>query len=324
MELRSRIVVDASGTEREVLQFPDKKITIYDYKKTTEFLKEARKLTKEAGIGQKEATWKPNLQYPDLPFALVLMSDMHYGSTNTDYDLLDKHFDMVENTPNFFLATNGDHTDNFNAIKHPTGMMENPLPPHFQAKALFQRLIELDRKGKVAVVAHGNHDLFGLDGGQDYFETFAEVMRAPIFDEGGILTIDTPQKYKIVLNHTYWGKSKINITNAAKRLLEYESAGEADIAWVGHTHQSSYEYLTKGGRDVIAVVSGTYKVDDPWARRNGIGGRSGHPGITLVMWPNERKIEVFKDIENARKFISDMIYIKNESWEQIDRIKNSR
>lgn len=301
------IIVDSLGTTKLVSPtspFPDKVLPVYDYHRTTEFLKESRQISKESRIGQKEATWIPQLDYPLQPFAISLISDMHYGSINVDYDLLDEHFDIIENTPNFFMATNGDHTDSFNAIKFQSGMFENPLPPHFQAKALFNKLLELDRKNKIGVISQGNHDMFGFEGGEDYYETFAREFKAPIFDRGGLLTIDTAgYKYKMVMNHTYWGKSKINITNVAKRLIEYEGGGDADIGWVGHTHQSSYEMFTKGPKELLAVVSGTYKVDDDWAARQGISARSGHPGICVILWPTENKMEVFKNIKVAQQFI---------------------
>lgn len=76
-----------------------------------------------------------------------------------------------------------------------------------------------------------------------------------------------------MFNHTYWGRSRINVTNAAKRMMEYEGGGDCDISWVGHTHQSSYEHLERGGKDILAVVSGSYKERDNWARKKGIGGR---------------------------------------------------
>jgi hypothetical protein len=310
--MTERIVIDGQGHEKFVSPtspFPDKKFPLYDYTETTDLLKRARQITKESSVGQKEATWIPDLQYPLLPMAIVLMSDLHYGSINVDYDLLDSHFKIVEDTPNFYLCTNGDHTDSFAPTKHPSGMFENPLPPHFQAKALFQRLLELDKLGKIGSIAHGNHDLFGFDGGQDYYETFAKEFNAPIFDRGGLLNIQTAAyTYRMVHNHTFWGRSKINITNAAKRLIEYEGGGDADIGWVAHTHQSSYELFTKGPKEQVAVVSGTYKVDDPWAERIGIGGRSGHPGITLLLWPTERRMEVMKDIRVAQNFILSMIF----------------
>ena len=285
--------------------FPNKKEVVYDYKKTTKLIKETQTIIKEAKTGQTEATWIPNLDFPNKPFGILLMSDIHYGSIGVDYDLLDRHLELVENTPNMFLATNGDHIDNFNAVKHATGMMENPIPPFLQGRAFFQRLLELDKKGKIASIAQGNHDDFGQLGGQDFYDTFVREFSAPIFSQGGILTIDTPgYKYKLVHNHTYWGRSKINITNAPKRLLEYEGNGEGDIGWVGHTHQSSYEHFNKGGKDLLAVVSGAYKQNDPWAAKNGISGHSGEPGIVLVLWPDKRKMECIKDIEVAAGVIT--------------------
>ena len=310
-----KLIINGRGLEKIIgptNPFPDKHIPSYDYEKTTKFLSEARQMVKETKIGQKEATWIPELMYPTLPFAISLMSDMHYGSTNVDYELLDKHFKIVEETPNFFLATNGDHIDNFNAVKFPDGMYENPLPPNHQAKALFKKLLDLDKKDKVAVVAHGNNDLFGHKGGQDFFETFASEMKAPVFTQGGTLDIVTASyTYKMILNHTYWGKSKINITNAPKRLMEYENGDKtADIGWLGHTHQSSFEHFSKGGKDVVAVVSGTYKVDDPWAAKIGLGANPGKAGTTLVLYPDQRKMEVFKDMESAQDYILGLIFIQ--------------
>lgn len=298
-----RLVINGRGDEKIInpkVPYPDKKGVIYDYKRTTKFLKEAQTIMSEARVGQTEATWIPQLDFPTRPFGILLMSDIHYGHVGTNYELLDKHFDLVENTPNLFLATNGDHIDNFNPVKHATGMMDNPIPPHIQARVLFQRLLELDKKGKVASLAQGNHDDFGQLGGQDFYDTFMREFGAPIFSQGGVLTIDTAgYKYRLVHNHTYWGRSKINITNAPKRLLEYEGAGEGDIGWVGHTHQSSYEHFNKGGKDLLAVVSGTYKQNDPWAAKNGISGHAGEPGIVLMLWPDKRKMEAIKDVEMA-------------------------
>ena len=308
-----RLVVNSRGDERIISPthpFPDKKIPEYNYEKTTQFLKETENLLKKEKVGQKEATWIPQLDYPTLPFCVALMSDIHYGSVNVDYNLLDRHFGIIENTPNFYMATNGDHVDNFNAVKFADGMFENPLPPHYQSIVFFKKLLELDKKNKIGVISQGNHDLFGFSGGQDFFESFASEMKAPIFTEGGKLNIETAgYTYKMILNHTYWGKSKLNITNAPKRMMEYES-GEytADIGWLGHTHQSSFEHFNKGTEDKIAVVSGTYKTEDPWASKIGLGQNPGHAGITLMLWPDKRKMEVFKDMETAQQFMTGMIY----------------
>ena len=295
--------------EQDFPTFPDKKHPVLNYDEVTKHLIEAERLAKEFEPGQKEATWIPRPEYPNLPIAVALMSDIHYGSTNTDYKTLEEHLKIVEDTPNFYMATNGDHIDNFNAVIHPTGMTEDPIPPQLQARAFMQRLLELDRKSKIACLGQGNHDDFGFAAGQDFYQSFMADFQAPIFTQGGILNMVLPgEKYRMILNHQYWGKSKINITNAPKRLIEYEGGGNVDIGWLGHTHQSSYEHFTKGSREQLAVVSGTYKDNDPWAAKHGISGREGDPGITVVLWPHEKKMQAFKDMEVAQQFILGKIF----------------
>lgn len=309
----AQLIVDSEGTVKDVREarnpmFPDKKQRTLDFDRVTNYLQEGRELLKDFEIGQREATFLPQPEHPELPIVIALMSDIHYGSVGANYELLRRHLDIIEHTPNMFLATNGDEVDNFNAVFHATGMTENPLPPQIQSRAIAGELLRLDRMGKVAVFSQGNHNRAGFLGGQDWYDSFLGSMQAPVFTSGGILNIGYDQQlYRMVINHTYWGRSKLNVTNAAKRLMEYEAGGDADIAWVGHTHQSSYEHLERGRKDILAIVSGTYKVDDPWAAQNGIGGRGQQPGICVMLWGNQRRMQAFKDIEVAQEFMNSMV-----------------
>jgi len=294
---------------------PDKKRQTYSFDEALDYFQKGKEIADHFEIGQREATWIPRAEFPDLPIALLLASDIHFGSIRVDYEMLKQHLDIVENTPNFFIATNGDHADMFNAAngKIATGMTEDPLPPQIQARTFMEKFIELDRKSKVAVMSHGNHDDFGFVGGQDFYDSFLGEMSCPIFTTGGILNVMVEgQLYRIVMNHTYWGKSKLNVTNAAKRLIEYEGGGDVDIGWVGHTHQSSYEHFERGMKDIIAVVSGTYKIDDYYAAKKGIGGRGQRPGICVMLWPGERRMQAFKDVEVAHDYLKALIFLKEE------------
>lgn len=228
---------------------PDKKQRDIDFNRVTNFLREAQEIGRNFEVGQKEATWIPQAEYPELPIVLLLASDIHYGSIHTDYNLLEKHLDIVENTPNIFMATNGDHVDNFNPNIHPTGMTENPIPPQMQGRVFAQKLLDLDKKGKIAVMGQGNHDDFGFAAsGQDHYESFYDEMTAPIFTQGGMLSIVTRgATYDLLMNHTFWGNSKLNPTNAPKRMLEYEGGGRGDISWVGHCFADDVEILTPQG-----------------------------------------------------------------------------
>lgn len=289
-------------------RFPDKKQSSIDYDRVTSFLKEAQQISKEAKVGQKEATWVIEPDYPNLPVVVLLASDIHYGSMGVDYKLLDRHLNIVERTPNIYACFNGDQIDNFSPTVIPDGMLNDPISPQMQAQVFMERLSELDRKSKIGLLAHGNHDDWIRAAGYDFYQTFMREFEAPVFDEGGILNMVVQGvDYRMAVNHQFWGKSKINMTNQPKRMIEYMGGGEVDIGWVGHTHQAGYEHFDKGPKDLIAVVSGTYKQDDAWGKKKGIDSHAGMPGISLMLWPYERRMEVFKDIEVAQDFMIAMI-----------------
>lgn len=283
------------------------------YREATELLKRAQEFNRKIDIGVKEATWQPIPDYPDLPIAILHATDIHYGSTHVDYDLLDKHLTVVEDTPNFYMLTNGDHVDNFNVIgKWASAVYENPLPPQLQTMALIERVKGIDAKKKLAVMSFGNHDNFIDASGYDWFNTFARGLNAPVFTSGGFLhALVGSQWYGIALTHEYWGKSKINPTNAAKRFWEYEYP-QADIVLLGHTHQSEVLHWERGGKDRIASIGGTFKLSDNWARKKGIGGRGGEPGHCMILWPDQRKMFATKDIDVAQQFILSKIFEKEQ------------
>ncbi len=92
-----------------------------------------------------------------------------------------------------------------------------------------------------------------------------------------------------------------------KRMIEYEGGGDVDFGWVGHVHQSAVEHFERAGKDIIAVVSGTYKERDKWASQNRIGGRGQQGGIALMLYPGERRMEAFKDIQTAVDLMTDYV-----------------
>lgn len=294
--------------ERINRTFPDKKSRSLDFERVTRYLQEGQEIMADFEIGQREATYIPQVEYPDLPLVMLCASDLHYGSLGVNYPLLMRHLSIIEELPNFCLATNGDEVDAFNAIFHPTGMTENPLPPQVQSRAIAEKLLKLDKLGKIAVISQGNHNRSGFAGGQDWYDSFLSSFKCPVFTQGGkIHVVHGGVVYTGIINHTYWGRSKINPTNAVKRMIEYEGGGNVDFGWIGHVHQSSYEHFERGGKDVLAIVSGTYKVDDKWAAQNGIGGRGQKGGICVMLYPYRRKMEAFKDIETAVDYMTRLI-----------------
>jgi len=284
------------------------------YERALEVLKKAQEFQYSVEVGVREAVWKPQLDYPDLPFALFLFTDPHLGSVRVDYDLLERHLALVEDTPNFGLVANGDEVDAFSAVnpKYAAGAYENPLSPQFQTLAWLDKLKRLSQKGKVGCLSFGNHNNMVSPAGYDWLESFCRDLNTRVFTSGGLLRIQVGrEEYKLALTHKFWGFSKINPTLSTKRFMEYEYP-EAEVLFLGHYHVSEMLFFERGGKERIGVIGGTYKLDEVWARQQGIGGRGGKPGHTVLLFPNTHKIIGFKHIEDAVMFLSSLIACQHE------------
>ncbi len=296
------------------------------YSEATRLLKEYQQFHNETLIGVPEGIWKPKVEYPDLPFALEPFADQHFGSIHVDYDLLDKHWNIVEQTPNYGAVTIGDDIDNFIALgKIATGTYENPLPPQLQAIAYMDRLEKDVKEGKVGAMAYGNHNNFGDITGYDWLETWARKLpkKIPIFTAGGLLHLKVgSQVYDIAMTHRYWGRSQLNPTNMVKRFMEYEYP-DADVYLTAHTHQGELLTFDRAGEEKIGAVVGTYKLGvdgrgETWARQMGIGGRAGRAGMAILFYPNEHKMVGFRHTEDAQQFMLSLIHEKEWKGQKID------
>jgi intein/homing endonuclease len=101
--------------------------------------------------------------------------------------------------------------------------------------------------------------------------------------------------------------SKLNPTNACKRFWEHEYP-MADVSFLGHTHQSEQLTWERGGQERIALIGGTYKLSDDYARKRGIGGRAGQPGHAILFYPNEKRMVAFKHLEDSQDFMLNLIF----------------
>lgn len=299
-----KLVVDGKGTEKDIFSasmFPDKKQVTLQPSEFEKAVQRISDLKEDASVGQKEAIWKPTLEREGKPFTFLFLTDVHYLSTKIDYALLEKFLNTVKETPNMSLVTGGDDCDSFNVGlgKAATGVYENPFEAGFQARAWKDRIGELDKMGKVGFMVFGNHTDWMYTGGVDWYDTFLGDMNCPVLTTGGLVHLQVgEQVYDIAATHKYWGTSKLNPTNACKRYLEHEYP-EADIVLLGHTHQSENLQFERGGKDRIGIIGGTLKLYEDYARKHGIGGKSGYPGHTITVWPDEKRMSSSKFFDIA-------------------------
>lgn len=282
--------------------FPDKKKVELSFEETTNLLRQQQEISRRAEICQDKAIWIPQTEY-DTPFGLLVFSDPHYGDLGVNYNLMEEHLQIVKETPNLFFGTLGDHTANFSPTVLATGMLASGLTPDMQTRSFVRKMKEMDNLGKLAFMTLGNHDEFQTASGHNP-ETSLEEVTAPIFEFGGKLDVVTRggAKYKGIISHKYWGKSKINISNMPKRLGEYERP-DYDFSLTGDVHQKSYEEFERAGQEKVAIVAGTYQEKSRYARNKGVGQKAGSAGTTMVFWQDRVHFQTFKDVRDAQQFI---------------------
>jgi len=293
-------------------RFPDKHRPSISFEEATNEIRRQVEYSKKVEIAQEEATWLAYGEYPDLPVAIVYMTDVHYGGKGVDYDMLERHIKVIEETPNMFLLMGGDLIDAFSPAKHPTGMGGNALAPDEQVEAMMDMLTRLDEKSKLGAIQIGNHDDWADVAGYR-FERFLQELQCPIFKGAGNINImvgDGGETYRVYWSHTHWGNSKLNITNAAKRAMQFSSP-DAEIALLGHVHKASAEQFDIAGEDKIAIIGGTYKQKDSWASKWGMN-TPGKPGYTIFLWPDQHRKEVIRTPEFASDILTNAIRNEEE------------
>lgn len=285
-----------------VEEFPDKKIATRTYDQVLSQIRIVQNYKSETSISQDEGSWMPKPDYPDLPIAITWLSDPHFGSLETDYDLLEKHLQTICTTPNMYVAFGGDEIDNFNAGKYPTGIWSDAVTPEDQMIAWADKLTQLNAIHKICAMVWGNHTEFSMMAGINPFSAFFSHVACPLFvDGGGVLNTKVGQfTYRLGLRHTHWGVSKLNITNAPKRMIQFWKHG-LDGAFVGHTHTAAGEDYILAGEQKIAVVGGTYKLMDGFSKRWNGDAQPG--GFTVLLYPDKKFMQLCRYPEVAQDIL---------------------
>lgn len=245
----------------------------------------------------KRVTWKSP---DDLPVGVCLCSDQHYGGF-IRIDLLKRDIEVIANTEGLYAIGGGDWMDNFKPVgKTATGLFSasDPNPGH-----QYRRMVRLLKPsaGKWLVVMAGNHD-DGWDmrsAGIARVPDLAKELDAPYASEAGCtLHLEVGwQRYTFFAKHTFRGTSGLNKGNAARNMWnDWPWAWEnADVVCLSHLHENHMETVTRHGRDVVYMRSGTYKSGtgtDGYAETKGYRPEWGVPMV--ILFPKERKILPFK------------------------------
>jgi hypothetical protein len=291
----------------EVTVFVDKKQTSVSWRNDFRVIKEVQKVVKENDPTQEEATVNAPLDNPDLPCLVWFPSDKHIGSTQVDYDLLQRHTELVIKTPNCFEISIGDDIDNgiWGSL-----CFEQALPPQSQGFLVADMAAEMggrNERGKQITLARvtGNHTDWTFEqAGQGFEAVWYGSTPAPILPGMGLVHLNIgSQTYEIAMAHRFKFKSALNPTNNCKRLLDFEYP-TADLAIIGHEHVAEILEFQKGGKRRIGIHPGCYKLHDMWARKQGISGRGEEGGACVLFSPKEHKMIPFMKLDDGVEYLN--------------------
>jgi hypothetical protein len=246
-----------------------------------------------------------------LPIGIVLTSDWHLGGQGTDYELWQRHMEMIKNEPNAYMIPLGNTIDNF---IWPGGMWSQMENPDIQMEMVKQ--FAHDYKGKfLGIVGSRCHEGWAEDkvNINPYEAMFVDEIEhgTPFLSKGGVIHLKLRENgqaegidYTLGLVHKSRFNSSLNVTNPNKRI--HDLRWPADVVAIAHNHTSSVEHTTRWEgsftKEFIAIRTGTYKIDDSYSESEGFGkGQQG--GSMIVLDPKEKRIVPFKNLEDGMRYL---------------------
>lgn len=246
---------------------------------------------------------------PEQPFGLFFFGDTHIGSNGILAERMEREFEAMRQaceTLGARLVFMGDAIENAKIIgKAAPAVYDQGIPPSPQrdvADLLFRPMAPY-----FVAFLEGNHDSRDAhSGGIGWLQTFAADIGVPYVSEAGCAIHLTHgfQRYTIYAKHDWRGKSQINKANSLRRFWqEYPEWDNADLGVLAHLHEPLYESVQQKGRRVHWIRTGSWKVYDHYAEKNGY---SPEVGVAVVIfWPNERRITVSLDLEDGIAMLAD-------------------
>jgi len=225
----------------------------------------------------------------DRPIGICFTSDWHVGNAGTWHAILKSVIDGILDTPAMFVCCNGDLVDNFVALSHETGRYEQLLRPRYQKRIVAWLMKQL--APRMLAVTGGQHEHFETRVSDfDSAEYFGRKGECVYLGAGGRLSLQVGKAhYDILMWHRYRGSSIYDATAAAKRLAREH--GDADIVVTADKHMPAISYQFERERVGVFVQSGTFKLEDPYAKS--LGYQPKDPSVRIanpvcILWPHKR------------------------------------
>ena len=248
------------------------------------------------------------IQFGNKPIALALLSDLHIGNATTDYRQLRKDAEIIKNTDGMYAVFHGDGIDNWIVPK--LMQLQRGQAVNFEQELLlFESWLSIIADKLVAVVS-GNHDNWTHSlSGVDIVKRMLKHTKV-LYDRDEIRTVITvgDSHWEFCIRHKWLGSSIYNPTHGIER---YSRMGASfDIGIGGHTHIASIsrEFISYDNRQCMAIITGTYKKYDGFARQLGLPHCPHNGSGAIILQPNGTYLWM-RNLNDASEYIT---YLRNK------------
>jgi len=242
---------------------------------------------------------------PNEPVGVAWFSDVHLGSDHVDYIGVQRDFGLVRQTPGFVGGFHGDLGDNWIIGALQVNARNQSISLLDEIRMGFDLLGQLGPKLLWAVP--GNHENWEyLLSGRDSVAQALKGLKLLYDPHEIVFTLRVGNaEWLVKVRHKWRGFSAFNDSHAIE--VGWERGNTPfDIGVGGHTHTGTWlRPFVRHEKRRYALVTGTYKIDDGFARRMGYRGTCGLGSGATVLTPDGDFV-FFEDVKYAAQFLKFM------------------
>ena len=238
------------------------------------------------------------------PIALANVADLHLGDSGVDYPRIDEELRVIADTPGMFAVGVGDWLNQM-IVGRLLDARKNERLNIQDEWVLVRRFLAIIAP-KLLVMVLGNHDnwLEALTG-ISYFERELAGLKPSVLydtDDARIVVKVGEWEVPVRVRHKWRGNSIYNATHGIERAAKWDH--DFLIGMGAHTHESG---IARGfnidGETGMALMAGTYKRDDTYARQMGFARPNASTSVAVVINERRHSLTGFDDLQTCADYL---------------------